>query len=77
MADDDRRGSRILGAIVLLLGLALLALVAAADIGGTPALEALALRLGLATAPLLEAFGVALSLTGGWLVWRTRRRGQP
>ena len=70
------RGSGILGVALLVLGLLLLALVAAADIGGTPALEALALRLGLAIAPLLEAFGVALSLTGGWLVWRARR-GQP
>ena len=70
------RGAGILGVVLLLIGLALLALVAAADIGGTPALEALAIRLGLATAPLLEGFGIALSLTGGWLVLRARR-GQP
>ena len=72
MTDRDRQGGGILGAVLLMFGLALLGVVLAADIGGTPRLEALAMRLGLATAPLLEAFGVALTLTGGWLVWRAR-----
>ena len=73
MADRDRQGGGILGGVLLMLGLVLLGVVLAADIGGTPWLEALALQLGLATAPLLEAFGVALALTGGWLIVRARR----
>ena len=63
---------RPLALFVLLLGLALVGVVMAADVGGTPALEALAHRLGLATAPLMLAFGIALSLTGGWMLVRRR-----
>jgi hypothetical protein len=68
-----RRGG-LLGAILLVLGIAILAAVAAADIGGTPALEAWALMLGLALGPLLLAVGVAAALVGGWLLWRTRQQ---
>ena len=75
MTDRDRVGGGILGAVLLMIGLALLGVVLAADVGGTPQLEALAIQLGLATAPLLEAFGVAFTLTGGWLVLRARRGG--
>ncbi|WP_293681923.1 hypothetical protein [uncultured Phenylobacterium sp.] len=67
------RWRRPLALLILGAGLALLTLVMAADIGGTPRLEALAFRLGLATAPLLQAFGIALSLTGGWMLWRRDR----
>jgi hypothetical protein len=73
--DPDTAGDgRILGAVLFALGGAILGAVAAADIGGTPALEAWAHLLGLAWAPLLEALGLALVLTGGWLLWRSRRR---
>jgi hypothetical protein len=70
------RGSGILGVVLLVLGLTLLAVVLAADVGRTPKLEALALSLGLAVAPLLEATGLVLALAGGWLIVRARR-GQP
>ena len=77
MAGANRQGGTqgggIAGAVLLMAGLALLGLVLAADVGGTPRLEALAMQLGLATAPLLEACGVGLSLTGGWLIVRARR----
>lgn len=73
MAEQDRRGSAMLGVALLLTGLLLLGVVAAADIGDTPGLEALALSLGLAVAPLLEAIGLVLALTGGWLIVRARR----
>ena len=62
-----------LGVLLLAVGLMLLTLVMAANAGGTPWLEALAFRLGLATAPLLLAFGIALALAGGWLLWRRGR----
>jgi len=68
-----RRGG-LLGAILLALGIIMLVAVAAADIGGTPALEAWAMTLGLALAPLLLAAGIAALLVGGWLVWRARRQ---
>ena len=68
-----RRGG-LLGAILLVLGIVMLVAVAAADIGGTPALEAWAMTLGLAVAPLLLAAGVAALLVGGWLIWRARQQ---
>jgi hypothetical protein len=68
------RGGGLLGAVVFAVGLALMILVMVADIGGSPQLEALAYRLGLATAPLLLAFGIALSLTGGWMLFGRRGR---
>lgn len=69
-------GGRILGAVLFALGVAILGAVLAADIGGTPALEAWAHVLGLAWAPLLQALGIALFLVGGWmLLGSSRRRG--
>lgn len=71
--DQKARGGFVLGALLTLVGGAVIAVVMAADIGGTPALEALAHRLGLAFAPLLLAIGLSLWMTGLWLVWRARR----
>lgn len=65
--------SIVLGALMALLGGAVVLMVMAADVGGTPQLEALAMRLGLAFAPLLLAIGLALTLTGLWLIWRARQ----
>ena len=62
-----------LAVVVFAVGIALVTLVQAANIGGTPQLEALAYRLGLAIAPLLQAFGIALTLTGAWMLWGRRR----
>ena len=70
------RRSQVPGLALLALGAVILVVVMAADVGGTPALEALAHRLGLAWAPLLQAFGIAFLLTGGWLVWRARKRSE-
>ena len=67
------RPSRILAAVVFVSGVVILAAVLAADIGGTPALEAWAYSLGLAWAPLLQAMGLGLLLTGGWMLWRAGR----
>jgi hypothetical protein len=61
-----------LGAVLLVIGLAIMAVVMAADVGGTEALEALAIQLGLAVAPLLLAVGLSLALFGAWLMWRAR-----
>ena len=69
----ERSRSPVAGVVVLILGAAIMVVVMAADVGGPPALEALAYRLGLAWAPLLLAFGIALTLTGLWLLWRARR----
>lgn len=74
MADPAERGAGILGGVMLVVGVVLFATVMAADVGGTPRLEALAMHLGLAVAPLMMAVAIALSLTGGWLVWRARAR---
>lgn len=73
MSDRRGPGSSALGAVLLVVGAAIMAVVMAADVGGTPALEALALRLGLAVAPLLLAIGLSLMLVGLWLLWRGRR----
>jgi len=73
---EDRQarvGGGVTGAILLVLGLLVTGTVMAADVGGTPTLEALAMRLGLAIAPLLLACGISLTLVGGWLLWRARR----
>jgi len=70
----ERRRSPVAGVVTLAAGAVLMIVVMAANAGGTPALEALAHRLGLAWAPLLLAFGIALSLTGLWLLWRGRDR---
>lgn len=68
-----RARSKAPGAILFILGAAIVALVMAADVGGTPALEALAHRLGLAVAPLLLAIGISTALVGLWLFWRAGR----
>jgi hypothetical protein len=68
---------RLLGAVLFFFGLAILGAVLAADVGGTPALEAWAYALGLAWAPLLQATGIALFLTGGWMLWRSGHRDEP
>lgn len=73
MSEERKRAPSALGAVLLLAGAAIMAVVMAADVGGTPALEALALRLGLAVAPLLLAIGLSLMLVGLWLLWRGRR----
>lgn len=65
---------RILGGMLLLAGAAMLLAVLAADIGGTPTLEAWAYTLGLAFGPMLQATGLALFLIGGWILWRSGRR---
>jgi hypothetical protein len=72
--EPRRRPSVVPGAILTLLGAAGLAVVLAADIGGTPALEALAFRLGLAWGPLLLGVSQVLFLVGVWLLWRALRR---
>jgi hypothetical protein len=64
------------GAALLLVGGAIIAVVMAADVGGTPALEALAIRLGLAFAPLLLAIGLSLTMTGLWMLWRARHSSE-
>ena len=71
--DAPTARSTVLGVILLVVGGAILAVVMAADVGGTEALERLALQLGLAVAPLLQAIGLSLALIGGWLIWRARR----
>lgn len=76
-APDPRSapGGRILGALLFAAGAVMLLAVLAADVGGTPQLEAWAQMLGLAFGPMLQAVGLALFLTGGWLLWRSGRRG--
>jgi hypothetical protein len=71
----ERRGASVaVGAILALLGAAGMVVVLAADIGGTPALEALAFDLGLAWAPLLLGVSQAALLVGAWMLWRALRR---
>jgi len=67
------RRSIVPGAILTLVGGAGVAVVIAADIGGAPALERLAYRLGLALGPLLLGVAQVLLLVGLWLVWRATR----
>ena len=71
--DQPVRRTSAPGVILLVVGLAIMAVVMAADVGGTDALEALAIHLGLAVAPLLLAIGLSLVLTGAWLICRSRR----
>jgi Mg/Co/Ni transporter MgtE len=61
------------GALLAVVGGACVLMVLAGDIGGTPKLEALAWRLGLAVGPLIMAFGQVTGLVGLWLMWRARR----
>jgi hypothetical protein len=65
------------GVVLTLLGGAGVALVLAADIGGTPRLEALAFALGLAWGPLLLGVSLVMLRVGVWLLGRALRRPNP
>lgn len=75
MTTAPPRRSPLLGILLTIAGAGLTGVVMAANSGPTPALEALAWKLGLALAPLLLGVGIVALLTGLWLIWRARRPG--
>jgi hypothetical protein len=75
MTVKPSRRSPLPGIVLALAGGGLTGAVMAANSGPTPALEALAWKLGLALAPLLLGVGLVALMTGLWLIWRARRPG--
>lgn len=71
-----RPGYAVLGAFLVIAGLAGLVGVGIAAFGTCAECQAWGLRLGLGLACLLSGIAQCMALVGGWLIWASRRRAE-